>query len=205
MSDHYFTAEPASPEQRRTLTVRLADRRFDVHTAPGIFSPHRVDQGTAVLLAEAPPPSPTGHLLDLGCGWGPITLTLALRSPKAKVWGVDVNQRALALLRDNAADLGLTNVTAGTAQDVPADLAFDTIWSNPPIRVGKQVLHELLRTWLPRLAAGGTAYLVVQRNLGSDSLQRWLTQELEATHRGEFAVRRYTSVKGYRLLEVARP
>lgn len=204
MSDHYFTAEPASAEERRRLTVRLAGRRVEVQTAPGIFSPDRIDQGTAVLLAEAPDPSPTGHLLDLGCGWGPIALTLALRSPDATVWGVDVNQRALALLRDNAAQLGLPRVRAVAPDDVPPDVRFGTIWSNPPIRVGKQVLHELLRTWLPRLDGDGSAYLVVQRNLGSDSLQRWLTGELATTHPGEFSVERYASAKGFRLLEVAR-
>ena len=204
MSDHYFTAEPASADERRPLTVRLAGRRVEVQTAPGIFSPDRIDQGTAVLLAEAPDPSPTGQLLDLGCGWGPIALTLALRSPDATVWGVDVNQRALALLRENAERLRLPQVRAVTPDEVPADVSFATIWSNPPIRVGKKVLHDLLREWLPRLAVGGTAYLVVQRNLGSDSLHRWLAEELADTHPGEFTVDRYTSAQGFRVLEVAR-
>lgn len=202
--DHYFSAEPASAAQRRALTVQLAGRRVEVRTAPGIFCPDRIDGGTAVLLEQAPAPPTTGHLLDLGCGWGPIALTLALRSPQAWVWGVDVNQRALALARDNAADLGLERLRACTPQEVPADVRFAAIWSNPPIRVGKAVLHGLLRTWLPRLGAGGTAYLVVQRNLGSDSLQRWLTAELETTHPSRFDVQRYTSVKGFRVLSVAR-
>lgn len=202
--EHYFTAEPVSPAQRRALTVKLAGRRIEVHTAPGIFCPDRIDQGTAVLLAAAPAPPATGQLLDLGCGWGPVALTLAMRSPGATVWAIDVNQRALALARDNAADLGLERFHACTPGDVPPGLRFATIWSNPPIRVGKAVLHDLLRTWLPRLDDGGAAYLVVQRNLGSDSLQRWLAEELESTHPGQFGVERLTSVKGFRLLAITR-
>ena len=156
----------------------------------------RLDKGTAVLLAEAPEPPSEGTFLDLGCGWGPIALTLGLRSPAATVYAVDVNERALDLCRRNAAALGLGRVRAVTAGAVPADATFDLIWSNPPIRVGKAALHDLLRTWLPRLAPDGTAHLVVQKNLGSDSLQRWVAGEL-----GLDCARR-TSVKGFRVLEV---
>lgn len=199
--DHYFTAEPASPAQQRTTTVRLAGREVTVRTAAGIFSPDGVDKGTAVLLREAPAPPATGTLLDLGCGWGPIALTLALRSPEATVYAVDVNERALDLLRTTAASLGLDRVHASQADGIPEDVQFDAIWSNPPIRVGKAVLHELLLTWLPRLAPGGVAYLVVQKNLGSDSLQHWLAESLDPE---VYAVSRLTSDKGFRVLEVRR-
>jgi 16S rRNA (guanine1207-N2)-methyltransferase len=199
--DHYFTAAPASAAQQRTMTVQLAGRQVAVQTAAGIFSPDGVDKGTAVLLREAPAPPATGALLDLGCGWGPIALTLALRSPEARVWGVDVNERSLDLLRTTASSLGLGSVRACRPEDVPDDLEFAAIWSNPPIRVGKAVLHDLLLTWLPRLAAGGVAHLVVQKNLGSDSLQRWLTEQLDPQ---TFSVSRLTSDKGFRILEVRR-
>lgn len=193
--DHYFTARPASAAERRTINVPLAGTTHAVQVAPGVFSADRLDQGTTVLLRHAPQPPATGTFLDLGCGWGPVALSLGLLSPDAQVWGVDVNERALDLARDNAASLGLGNVHAGRAEDVPTDVRFDLIWSNPPIRVGKNVLHELLLTWLPRLAAGGVAYLVVQRNLGSDSLQRWLVEQ-------GFPTERFTSVKGFRILQV---
>ncbi|WP_181445500.1 class I SAM-dependent methyltransferase [Flexivirga caeni] len=198
VSDHYFSAAPASADERRTINVPLAGRTRAVRVAPGVFSADRIDEGTSVLLQHAPAPPDTGTFLDLGCGWGPIALTLGLRSPAAAVWGVDVNERALGLARDNARSLGLPNVHAVSAQAVPADLRFDLIWSNPPIRVGKQVLHELLLTWLPRLAADGVAYLVVQRHLGSDSLQRWMTEQ-------GYAATRFTSVKGFRILRVENP
>lgn len=200
-NDHYFTAQPASPSEQRTLTVRLAGRDATVRVAPGIFSPDGIDKGTAVLLREVPPPPAAGDLLDLGCGWGPIALTLGLLSPEARIWAVDVNERALDLARANAQSLGITHFHAGTPDSVPDGVRFRAIWSNPPIRVGKKVLHEMLRTWLPRLEAGGTAYLVVQKNLGSDSLQRWLEGELPQS---SYAVGRVASDKGFRVLTVSR-
>ncbi|MGZ4598826.1 MAG: class I SAM-dependent methyltransferase [Oryzihumus sp.] len=202
--DHYFTAEPASAAERRRLDVELAGRTVTVHTAPGVFCPDRLDIGTAVLLREVPAPPAAGNLLDLGCGWGPVALTLGLRSPDAAVWAVDVNRRALDLAADNARSVGVGDFHACTPEEVPADLRFAAIWSNPPIRVGKAVLHEMLLTWLPRLEAGGAAYLVVQKNLGSDSLQKWLDGELADRWPGEFTVERYATSKGFRVLAVRR-
>ena len=204
MTDHYFTAEPASAAGRRQLQVSLAGREVIVETAPGVFCPDRVDIGTAMLLREVPAPPPSGNLLDIGSGWGPIALSLGLLSPDASIWAVDVNQRALALARDNAKALGINAFHAVTPDEVPDDVRFDAIWSNPPIRVGKTALHALLLTWLPRLAPGGTAYLVVQKNLGSDSLQRWLSTELEALEPGAFKVGRQATARGFRLLSVLR-
>ena len=200
-SEHYFTADPASPEQQRSLTVRLANREVSVRTAGGVFSPDGVDKGTAVLLREVPDPPPTGSLLDLGCGWGPIALTLALRSPEATVYAVDVNERSLDLARTNAAALGLERVLASRPDGIPEDVVFDAIWSNPPIRVGKAALHAMLLHWLPRLAPGGVAYFVVQKNLGSDSLQAWLAGQLDPQR---YAVSRFATDKGFRVLEVRR-
>jgi 16S rRNA G1207 methylase RsmC len=203
-TDHYFTAEPASAAERRQLRVHLAGQEVIVQTAPGIFCPDRVDIGTAVLLREAPVPPPTGNLLDIGSGWGPVALSLGLLSPGASVWAVDVNQRALALARDNARTLGIQDFHAVTPDEVPGDIRFDAIWSNPPIRVGKSALHDLLLRWLPLLSPGASAYLVVQKNLGSDSLQGWLTTELEAREPGAFAVSRHATARGFRLLSVTR-
>ena len=194
--EHYFSTSPGSDLVLRTISVRLAGRDVDVTTANGVFSPERIDTGTQVLLGNIPAPPPGGNLLDLGCGWGPVALTLALESPRATVWAVDVNRRALDLVERNAADLGLTNVKAVTPDEVPAETTFTTIWSNPPIRVGKNELHDMLRTWLPRLEPGSDAWLVVQKNLGSDSLHRWLQAELP----NDFVVLRAATNKGYRVL-----
>ena len=173
-SDHYFSASPSSAENLRRIRVTLGGRSGEVTTAGGVFSPDHVDTGTAVLLANTPPPPPGGHLLDLGCGWGPIALSLAVQSPHATVWAVDVNERALDLVRRNAAEWGVDNINAVLPDDVPDSVRLRSIRSNPPIRVGKHELHGLLERWIPRLDERGDAWLVVQRNLGSDSLQRWL-------------------------------
>jgi 16S rRNA (guanine1207-N2)-methyltransferase len=198
-NDHYFTARPASPDERRVRTVTLGGQELDVETAGGVFSPDHVDLGTDVLLRSVPVPPPGGDLLDLGCGWGPIALSLALASPGARVWAVDVNERALDLVRRNAERLGCTNVVATTPDEVPDDVRFAAVWSNPPIRVGKAELHALLLRWLPRLAPGADAHLVVAKNLGADSLQRWVAQTLAGTA----DVERVASAKGFRVLRVS--
>ncbi|WP_287928550.1 methyltransferase [Arthrobacter sp.] len=204
-ADHYFTSQPSTPLKRRPLTVWLAGAERTLQTAGGIFSPDGVDKGTAVLLNGAPPPAAAGNLLDIGCGWGPVALTLALRSPGAAVHAVDVNERSIELTTDNAKALGLANVHASTPDAVDPGLRFNTIWSNPPIRVGKAGLHSILLMWLPRLADGGTAYLVVQKNLGADSLQRWLAAELdERFPDASFKVSRDSTHKAFRILKVVR-
>lgn len=205
-SDHYFSARPGGPDTRRPLQVVLAGATRHLVTSSGIFNPDGVDKGTAVLLAEAPPPAPTGNLLDIGCGWGPVALTLALCAPAATVYAVDVNERCVALTTENASSLSLTNIRVGLPDSVDPELRFSTIWSNPPIRVGKDELHALLLTWLPRLASGGSAHLVVQKNLGSDSLQRWLAAELAVQFPGlGLKVSRESSSKTFRVLKVVRP
>jgi 16S rRNA (guanine1207-N2)-methyltransferase len=199
MAEHYFSSQAGRDFTPRPLSVDLAGATREVLTAPGIFSPKGLDKGTAVLLREVPA-ARGSRLLDVGCGWGPLSLSMALENPAAEVLGVDVNERSLALTSMNAEKLGLGNVTARRPEDVDPELRFDTIWSNPPIRVGKEVLHGILLTWLPRLSPGGAAYLVVQKNLGSDSLAEWLGTAL-----GEgFSVARLTTSKGFRILRVLR-
>jgi 16S rRNA (guanine1207-N2)-methyltransferase len=191
---HYFDESPQSRSGERTIDIALPDVSFEMRTDRGVFSHGRLDTGTSILLHEAPPPPRVGTLVDLGCGAGAIALTLAMRAPLASVLAVDVNARARSLCRDNADRLGLTNVTVAHPDEVPADLAVDVIWSNPPIRVGKPALHAILVAWLARLAPDGSAVLVVQRHLGADSLDQWLRAGGWTTHR--LAAR-----AGYRLLE----
>ena len=199
-SDHYFSQEPKSDYQPKQIELNVAGEVFQVTTASGTFSPLRLDVGTAVLLDHLELAPQDGNILDLGCGWGPIALNLAKNSPKAKIWAVDVNSRSLELTDLNAKTLGITNIQTETPDDVPADVRFSGIWSNPPIRVGKKELHALLLNWLPRLEKNGSAYLVVQKNLGSDSLQKWLTETLT----GGYDVSRLTSVKTYRIIRVLK-
>ncbi|MEB4615907.1 class I SAM-dependent methyltransferase [Leucobacter sp. M11] len=197
-SDHYFTPDPGSDFTPREVRVRLAGEERTLVTAGGVFSPEHLDAGTAALLRFAPEPPETGEILDLGCGWGPIALEAALESPEARVWALDVNERARELTRRNAQKLGLTNLRVVDAAEIPAELRFASIRSNPPIRVGKEVLHGLLETWLPRLAPGGVAHLVVAKHLGAESLQRWI----EETFGPRLTVERIANHKGFRILEV---
>jgi len=199
VSEHYFTAAPASADQRREITVTLAGRRARLETASGVFSAERLDPGTAVLLDHGEAPPATGLFVDVGCGWGAIALDLALRSPGAEVIAVDVNERALDLTRRNAARLGAVGITAvdpGAALELVGDRPIDLLRSNPPIRVGKEALHELLATWLGRLAPAGLAELVVAKNLGADTLQRWIAGELGMD------CSRAASSRGFRVLRV---
>lgn len=200
MTEHYFDAAPAAEFVPRRIGIELRGHELEVTTANAVFSGERLDKATRILLDEVPDPPASGAALDLGCGWGPIALALGLASPELDVWALDVNERALDLTRRNAAEHGLDRVRAVTAAEIPAGLEFDVIWSNPPIRVGKAALDELLGAWLPRLAPGGEAWMVVGKNLGADSLQRRLGESL-----GErFEVDRPATSGGFRILRVVR-
>ncbi|TNM60681.1 methyltransferase [Streptomyces sp. NP160] len=202
--EHYFSASPASADERRPLRVHLDGRELELVTAPSVFSGHRLDLGTAVLLDLVGDPPADGDLLDLGCGWGPVALTLAMRSPEPatrRVWAVDVNERARDLTAANAASLGLRGVRTAAPEEVDDEARFAAIWSNPPIRIGKPALHALLLHWLPRLAPGGSAHLVVAKDLGADSLQRWIGEQGE---QHGWTAERSGSRKGFRVLEVRR-
>jgi 16S rRNA (guanine1207-N2)-methyltransferase len=192
---HYFEARPAVPSRRHLVRLKTGDIDLQLQADRGVFGSRAVDLGTLMLLREAPAPPDQGELLDLGSGYGPIAITLARRSPQAKVWAVDVNERALELTRANAETAGTANIEASLPEQVPNDLRFDAIYSNPPVRVGKEPLHDLLTAWLPRLKPDAAAYLVVQRNLGADSLLKWLNEH-------GFQATRLKSKKGYRILEV---
>ena len=194
--NHYFDPAPSVASRPRTVRLRLgAEESVELATDRGVFGYRGVDLGTAVLLREAPAAPASGNLLDLGAGYGPIAIALARRSPGATVWAVDVNERAVELVALNADAAGLRNIRACLPEGVPPDVRFAAIYSNPPVRIGKAPLHELLEKWLGRLEPDGHAYLVVQRNLGSDSLAKWLGE-------AGYPVQRLKSKKGYRLLEV---
>jgi 16S rRNA (guanine1207-N2)-methyltransferase len=193
----YFDESPHVESDVRNIDVALAGLAFTMQTDRGVFSHGHVDTGTALLLHEAPPPSPRGDLLDLGCGSGAIALTLALRSPEATVWAIDTNERARHLTERNAERNGLENIRVCAPSSVPLEIEFDTIWSNPPIRIGKAALHELLEGWLARLTLDGAAIMVVQKHLGADSLQRWLI-------RTGYPTERIAGRAGFRLFETRR-
>ncbi len=197
--NHYFSSNPSVSSERRTIDLVLPDVSLRLTTDRGMFSADRVDAGSKLLLLDGPSPV-TGDrvLVDVGAGYGPLALTLAARNPEATVWAIEVNVRARDLCEKNAAANGLSNVRVGAPEDVPHDLVVDRIWANPPIRIGKTALHELLDGWLGRLGPSGSAHLVVQKHLGADSLAARLAAQ-------GWLVHRRTSKKAFRLLDVSRP
>jgi 16S rRNA (guanine1207-N2)-methyltransferase len=197
VDEHYFSADPSVPFKRQRVTADVWGHELTLSSGSGVFAHGRLDIGTAVLFRETTPPVGR-RFLDLGCGYGVIAVALAAVVPGAVVRAVDVNERAVLLTQENAVALGLGDrVTASTPDQVPPDETYDEIWSNPPIRIGKEALHELLLSWLPRLRPGGRAVLVVGKNLGADSLQRWLDEQGWPTGR-------LASAKGFRVLQVQR-
>ncbi|MDP3967690.1 MAG: methyltransferase [Nocardioides sp.] len=193
--DHYFSADPDVAFRRAPVECTVWGHDLRLVSGSGVFAQGRLDVGTAVLFRETQPPA-AGRFLDLGCGYGVIGAALAAAVPGATVHAIDVNARAVLLANENAAALGLADRFVATLpEEVPAEAVFDEIWSNPPIRIGKDALHVLLLRWLPRLAPGGRAVLVVGKNLGADSLQRWLGEQ-------GWPTTRLASAKGFRVLEV---
>ncbi|MDD7504841.1 MAG: methyltransferase [Actinomycetaceae bacterium] len=202
MSEHYFTAHPHSSNEVYEFDVQLLESHYHIRTQAGIFSPRGLDKGSAVFLHKVPlvDLNPGSLAVDLGCGWGPLTLALAQSHPESEVIAVDVNERALALSADNAKRNGLNNVTASMPEAAITQLeqtgrTIDLLWSNPPIRIGKTQLHDLLTRWLNLLSPEGVAYLVVQKNLGADSLIKWLNNQAHTASK-------VGSSQGYRVIEV---
>ena len=217
-NDLYFSATPSASATTTERRVHLQGIEYTVVTQPGVFSHERVDKGTAVLLDKVPFPDvkPGQLAVDIGCGWGPITIALAaavrdsLSESEAKqqddsiteIWGVDVNERSCELTERNLQRAGLWEAPGLASAVYTPDKAFaalgdrkvSLIWSNPPVRIGKEALHELLVSWLSVLTDDGVAYLVVQKNLGADSLQKWL-------HGQGFSCEKLASAKGFRILE----
>lgn len=199
-ADHYFSAEPATPDQRGEIEFGVGGRNYRLAVASGVFSAGRLDPGTAVLLkkGDLPTAATIGVFLDLGCGYGPIAAVLATEAPQATVYAIDVNARARDLTTVNAESLGLADrIVVAAPDEVPDDVGFDEIWSNPPTHVGKAELHSIMERWLPRLVPGGVAWVVINRHLGGDSLHTWLVDL-------GWTVERMASQKGFRVLRVTR-
>lgn len=200
MAQHYFSEDPSVERRQRTIRFEVAGREIEALSVSGTFSTNKLDPGTKVLLGLDDNFPASGDVLDIGCGWGPIALSIALLSPGTQVFAVDVNERAVEQTRENATRLGLANLTTYQPEELAEDQRFDAIWSNPPIRIGKPALHELMRTYLPRLKPGGSAFLVVQKQLGAESFQKWLETEFS-----QFQVAKVENSKGYRVIRVIAP
>lgn len=203
VSEHYFsTADAPDQKDLRLLHFPLRGHEMQMWVANKVFSAKGLDLGTKQLLEALPQGLPAENILDIGCGWGPISVVLGLEYPQAQVWAVDVNPRAVALTQLNAKTNAAENVRAGLSSEIMHELEtrqikLDLIVSNPPIRIGKAALHELLLTWLQLLAENGQAWFVVGKNLGADPLIAWLNQQ-------GYSAQKVASKKGYRIIQVRR-
>jgi 16S rRNA G1207 methylase RsmC len=196
--EHYFTADPQAAFKRIPVSANVWGHWLELTSGSGVFAQGRLDVGTGVLLREQSPPEGARTVLDLGCGYGVIGLAIAVAVPSCTVTAVDVNERAVLLANENAAALGIADrFTACLPDEVDPEATYDEIWSNPPIRIGKEALHALLLAWLPRLAPDGRARLVVGKNLGADSLVAWLAEQ-------GYPTAKVASAKGFRVLESRR-
>jgi 16S rRNA G1207 methylase RsmC len=194
---YYFSEQPETQTTTHPIEFELEGKTFNLTAASGTFSSTRLDAGTKILLKESAFFPDSGTILDIGCGWGPISIAISALRPNTRVLGLDVNTRSLELASANASALGLKNFKAVRAPEIAEDQLFDGIWSNPPIRVGKAVLHELMQTWIPKLKPGASAMLVIQKQLGAESFQKWLESSFEG-----FTVTRHSIDKGYRVIRV---
>lgn len=182
--------------QTREINITVDNQKITLITDQDTFSYRRLDPGTKVFLKDLPSVGEIeGNLLDIGCGYGPITVTLALKYPQRVIYAVDVNQKAIYYLQENLKRYSIKNVKVFAPEEFPKNIEFAYIYSNPPIRIGKKNLYALCEKWLQNLKQDGKAFLLVKRNLGADSL----AEHLESIG---YKTERLFSKNGYRVLGV---
>lgn len=168
---HYYTKNSDLDHKRKTWTFELRGTSIKFISDAGVFSKTTVDFGSRLLIESFEASDAAGKILDVGCGYGPIGLAFAKSYPEAQVDMIDVNDRALELSAENAANNGLTNVRVfeSSVYDGVADRDYTDIISNPPIRAGKKIVHEILTGSFERLKTGGSLWIVIQKKQGGPS------------------------------------
>ncbi|WP_409296457.1 class I SAM-dependent methyltransferase [Peribacillus sp. SCS-26] len=172
MGDHYFTHNPNAESNPKTWTFTLRGREFRFKTDAGVFSKNEVDFGSRLLIeAFVPNEDVKGRLLDAGCGYGPIGLTVAPDVEDAVVHMIDVNERALMLAKENAALNKIGNVEIYQSDRLLGvkETGFASILTNPPIRAGKRIVHDILEQSFEKLADKGELWVVIQKKQGAPS------------------------------------
>lgn len=174
MGDHYYTNDPRSESSPETWTYELRGKTYHFTSDRGVFSKGSVDFGSRLLIESFEVPQVDGRILDVGCGYGPMGISLADASSREALL-VDVNERALALSEQNATRNGVAIETRlSHAYDNVGAEQFAAIVTNPPIRAGKQVVHTILREAHAHLGEGGALYVVIQKKQGAPSAKKLL-------------------------------
>lgn len=198
--DHYYSKKPTTKSEQQTWETFVEDESFSFVTDTGVFSKNKLDTGSEVLMTTAGKMKyPKGDLLDIGCGYGPVGLYLARKFPDRQVEMVDINERALALAAENAKRNQIDNVSIYQS-DLFMEVKnkkFAGIFSNPPIRAGKQVVHEILEESYDYLIEGGALQIVIQKKQGAPSAREKMKEVFGN-------VERIALEKGYWILESRR-
>lgn len=173
---HYFQNDPLLASKKRDITLSINGLTLHFKSDNGVFSKSKVDEGSLALLKVIIPLHLTGKILDLGCGYGPIGLTIAVTSPSARVDLADINERALALCEENAQLLGLSQRVTCLQSDIYTNVEgpYDSIVVNPPIRAGKRVTYKMYEGALQRLIDGGSLYVVIRKDQGAPTASRFI-------------------------------
>lgn len=199
MSEHYYTKDPQVKSQPKEWSTQLRDKTFRLRTDAGVFSRGEVDFGSRLLAETFELPEVDGDILDAGCGYGPIGLSIAASFPERKIQMIDLNERALALSAHNAKSNGVTNVeiySSDAFSSVPTD-GFSAILTNPPIRAGKKTVFNFYNGAFSRLNKGGELWVVIQKKQGSASTVKYL-EELFGN------VEIVANKKGYQILQAVK-
>ncbi|WP_161878092.1 class I SAM-dependent methyltransferase [Alkalibacterium sp. MB6] len=197
MSDHYYTAKPNTKSNPMTWEATLDHRLFQFMTDSGVFSKGSVDYGSRLLIETVDLTDfPSGDLLDVGCGYGPMGMALAAKDESRVVDMVDVNLRALELAKQNVKINRVKNcrIYQSNIYESVEKTDFVGIFSNPPIRAGKEVVHEILEKACNHLIIGGRLTIVIQKKQGAPSAKK----KMEAVFGN---AERLVQDKGYWILE----
>jgi 16S rRNA (guanine1207-N2)-methyltransferase len=180
MAEHYWTEKPGSEQKRQTIHAQIRGVGLSLTTDRGVFSKSQLDYGTRVLIGAVELPE-AATAVDLGCGYGPVSAFLGRLYPDSRWTLIDVNERALALARENVAALSPRTqfVLSDGFQEV-SDLVVDAVILNPPIRTGKQVIYRLFEESHMHLKFGGVLWIVIQKKQGAASAKAELEERFRS-------------------------
>ncbi len=199
--NQYFDEDPSVESKPVSFAKTICGTEFEFKTDRGVFSRGSLDKATEVLLKEFDE-NYSGNpmsIVDVGCGYGPIVTFVAKKFEDAKVLAVDTNERARTLCAHNYGhNIGDGRLKVISPSQIDSSLKHDLIISNPPIRIGKTALYELLSFWSITLSEHGEMWLVMAKHLGADSCAKFLKEDCN------LKITRVASKKGFRILKCTR-
>ena len=171
MSEHYYSKKPSVKSDPKEWKTDIRDKNFRFKTDAGVFSKGELDFGSRLLAESFQLPQVEGDLLDVGCGYGPIGLSIAASFPDRNVHMVDVNERALALAKGNAElnEIANVNIYPSDALSAVSGDRFAAVITNPPIRAGKETVFTIYQGAYSKLIPGGELWVVIQKKQGAPS------------------------------------